>query len=93
MRYHTEFSLEAKQDLSNIYKYIKYTLQEPKIAKELISQIRTKINSLENNPKLYPIIDDDYIKKLEIRKIIVKNYIIFYRVIEPIKLIQIERIM
>ena len=79
-QYNIEYSKETKQDLIEIKKYIKYNLQEPESAEKLISKIRAKIDELTNNPQIYAIIDDDFIKKFEIRKLIVDNYIVFYRV-------------
>lgn len=79
-KYITQYSEEAKQDLIEIKKYIKYNLQEPNIANKLISKIKNAIEDIKNNPEVYAIIDNDFIKKLEIRKIIVDNYIVFYRI-------------
>lgn len=79
-QYNIRYSKEAKQDLINIKKYIKYNLQEPNIANKLITKIKKEIGKLAVNAKIYNIIDDDFIKKLEIRKIIVDNYIVFYRI-------------
>ena len=90
-KYNIEHSKESKQDLIGIKQYIKYNLQEPEIAKKLISKIRKEINSLNDNPELCAIIDDDIIKKLEIRKLIVDNYIVFYRIKD--NNIQIVRVM
>ncbi len=90
-KYCIEYSKESKQDLIEIKRYIKYNLQEPKIAQNLISKIRKEINSLNNNPEIYSIIDDDIIKRLEIRKVIVDNYIVFYRIKSDS--IQIVRVM
>ena len=90
-KYNIEYSKESKQDLIGIKQYIKYNLQEPEIAKKLISKIRKEINSLKNNPGACAIIDDDIIKKLEIRKLIVDNYIVFYRIKD--NNIQIVRVM
>lgn len=78
-QYTIEYSKEAKQDLIEIKKYIKYNLQEPETANKLIAKIRTKIHELSNNPQIYAIIDDDFIKRFEIRKLIIDNYIVFYR--------------
>ena len=80
VKYNIEYSKEAKQDLIEIKQYIKYNLQEPETAQKLIDKIRNEINNLKNNPKIFSIIDDDLLKKLEIRKLIVDNYIIFYRI-------------
>ena len=80
VKYNIEYSKEAKQDLIEIKQYIKYNLQEPETAQKLIDKIRNEINNLKNNTKIFSIIDDDLLKKLEIRKLIVDNYIIFYRI-------------
>ena len=90
-KYNIEYSKEAKQDLIDIKKYIKYNLQGPNIAKKLITKIKTEIDKLIEDPEIYSIIYDDFIKKLQIRKIIVDNYIVFYRINN--KTIQIVRIL
>ena len=79
-KYNIEYSKESKQDLIRIKQYIKYNLQEPKASQKLISKIRNEISNLKHNPKIYSIIDDDLIKTFEIRKLIVNNYIVFYRI-------------
>lgn len=90
-KYNIEYSKESKQDLIGIKKYIKYNLQEPEVAQKLISKIRKEINTFKKNPEIYTIIDEDIIKKLEIRKLIIDNYIVFYRIKN--NNIQIVRIM
>ena len=79
-KYNIEYSKESKEDLIRIKQYIKYNLQEPETANKLISKIRKSVKTLKDNPKIYTIIDDDVIKKLKIRKFIVDNYIVFYRI-------------
>ena len=74
-KYNIEYSKESKQDLIGIKKYIKYNLQEPEVAQKLISKIRKEINTLKKNPEIYTIIDEDIIKKLEIRKLIIDNHL------------------
>ena len=78
--YNIRYSKESKQDLVDIKKYIKYNLQESNIADKLITKIRKEINKLLDDPEIYQTIDDDFIKRLEIRKILVDNYIVFYRI-------------
>ena len=79
-KYKIEYSEEAKQDLIGIKQYIKYNLQEPETAEKLITKMRTEIKKLKDNPEIFSMIDDDLIIKLEIRKLIVDNYIVFYRI-------------
>ena len=90
-QYNIEYSKEAREDLIEIKRYIKYNLQEPETAQKLISKIRSEIDKLKTNPQMFAIIDDDFIKKFEIRKLIVDNYIVFYRIQNSN--IQIARIM
>lgn len=86
---HIEYSKEAKQDLIGIKKYIKYNLQEPGIAQKVITKIRNEIDKLKNNSEIYAIIDDSFIRKFEIRKIIVGNYIIFYKINNNVEIVRI----
>lgn len=44
-KYNVEYSIESKQDLIEIKRYIKHNLQEPEIAEKLISKIRKEINN------------------------------------------------
>ncbi len=55
--------------------------------------IRNEIQSLENMPQKFAIIDDDDIKDLNIRKINIKNYIVFYRINEEKRIVNIERVL
>ncbi len=79
-KYNIEYSMESKQDLIDIKRYIKYNLQEPNTAQKLITKIKKEIDNVKDNPEMYSIVDDDIIKRFEIRKLIVNNYIVFYRI-------------
>lgn len=92
-KYKIQFSKDAREDLIDIYSYIKYNLQESTIAKNLVKKIREDIYKLENNPTIYAIIKDEIIKKREIRKIKVNNYIVFYKVEKNNNIVEIVRIM
>ena len=94
-KYKIQFSKDAREDLIDTYNYnyIKYNLQEPVIAKKLIAKIREEINKLKDNPTIYSNIKDEIIKKREIRKVKINNYIVFYRVEENNKIVEIVRIM
>lgn len=90
-KYNIEYSKESNQDLVEIKQYIKYNLQEPETVQNLISNIRSKINSLRDNPEIYSVITDSIVGKLEVRKLILDNYIVFYKV--KAEIIQVIRIM
>lgn len=92
-RYEVVMSGKAKDDLKYIITYINATLNEPTIAKKYVKIIRERIKSLEYFPQKYVIIDDEKLMDLKIRKLIIKNYIAFYRINENKKIVTIERII
>lgn len=92
-KYKTQFSKDARNDLIDIYSYIKYNLQEPDIANKLKKKIKQEIYKLEDFPAIHSTIEEDLIKKLKIRKFTMNNYIVFYKIEEEKQIIQIVRIM
>lgn len=66
---------------------------EPSIAQNYAQLIKNKIKSLEYYPQRFPTIDYDLIKKYNFRKLIIKNYIVFYRINEKEKIVNVERIL
>ena len=92
-KYEIKLSIKAKDDLKSIVLYIKNNLNEPAIANKYAKIIREEIQTLEDSPQKFAIIDDSSIKNLNIRKLIIKNYIAFYRVNEENKIVNVERIL
>ena len=91
--YKIELSILAKEDYKSIIRYIKDKLLEPNIAEKYAELIKNKINTLKYNPQKFAIIDFDMIKKYKFRKLIIKNYIAFYRINEDEKIVNVERIL
>lgn len=73
--------------------YIKNELQEPNIARKYAKLIKEKIKKLEYDPQKFAIIDIKMKNNYNIRKLIINNYIAFYRINEKQKVINIERIL
>ena len=92
-KYEIKLSIKAKSDLKNIVSYIQKNLNEPSIAKKYAKIIQEEIKTLEYFPKKFAPIEDTSIKDLNIRKLVIKNYIAFYRVNEKNKIVNIERIL
>ena len=86
-------SIQTKEDYKNIIRYIKYKLLEPNIAERYAELIKNEINTLKYNPQKFAIIDYDMIKKYKFRKLIINNYIAFYRINEDKKMVNVERIL
>ena len=92
-KYKVQLSIQAKNDYKSIVRYIKCELLEPIIAEKYAELIRNELNSLEYQPQKFAIIDYDIIKKYNFRKLIIKNYIAFYRINEDEKIVNVERIL
>ena len=76
-KYRIEISNKAKEDLKRIVLYIKNELKEPVVAKRYAELIKKEILGLQYLPQKYSIIDNILIKDFGVRKLIVKNYIIW----------------
>lgn len=64
--------------MRNIYEYISENLNEKKIANKLLRLIDKKIKLLEVFPLAYKLYKKE--ENFEYRKLIVKNYIIIYKI-------------
>ena len=67
-----------KRDLKNIYRYIAYDLKKEKIATKFVNTVISKLRILQ----VFPFAHELYKKEenFEYRKLIVKNYIIIYKI-------------
>ena len=92
-KYEIKLSIKAKDDLKSIVLYIKNNLNEPAIANKYAKIIWEEIQALEYSPQKFAIIDDSSVKDLNFRKLIIKNYIAFYRINEENKIVNVERIL
>ena len=92
-KYKIKFSKEARNDYFDIIKYIKYDLMEPDIANKYLRLINEEINKLAYNPQRFSTVDIEIKNNYKVHKLIIKNYIVFYRINENNKIINIERIL
>lgn len=63
------------------------------MAEKYMYLMKREIKTLEYNLRRYAIIDNKKIKDLRIRKLIIKNYIAFYRVNDEKNIVTVERIL
>lgn len=77
-KYIVELSETAEQDLENIISYLKYDLAGDIIADKYKMLFKQKLKDLENVAGSMTIFDESLTVHKNIRKINVRNYIIFY---------------
>lgn len=81
-KYIVEISEIAEQDLENIISYLRYTLSEDIIADKYKILFKQKLKDLEDIAGSMPILNEELTGHKDIRKINVRNYIVFYIVDE-----------
>ena len=92
-KYQVKIGTRAQADITETVRYIGQVLQEPRTAGHLYRLVKTEILSLEQMPERYPFEDDDRLRALEIRKLLVKNYKILYFVDREQRVVQIVRVI
>ena len=93
MSYSVFYSTKAQADLNSIYSYIAFTLNESETANAMFSVITEAIDSLEDMPLRHPPVDREPHKSRQIRKLPVKNYLVFYKADKEKQSVEIVRIM
>lgn len=93
MKYRIEIGAQAQSDITDIMRYIGQVLLEPRTAGNLYRLLKEEILSLKQMPERYPYEDDDRLRALEIRKLLVKNYKVLYFVDTERQLVQVARVV
>lgn len=81
-KYIVEMSETAEHDLENIISYLRYNLSGDIIADKYKILFKKELRNLENVAESMPILDEELTGHKNIRKINIRNYIVFYIVDE-----------
>jgi len=81
-KYLVEISKTAEQDLENIISYLHHSLAGDIVADKYKILFKQEFKKLENVAGSMPILDEELTGDKNIRKINVRNYIVFYIVDE-----------
>ena len=93
MKYRIEIGAQAQSEITDIMRYIGQVLLEPRTAGNLYRLLKEEILSLKQMPERYPYEDDDRLRALGIRKLLVKNYKVLYFVDTERQLVQVARVV
>ena len=86
------YSPQALEDLTEIYEYIRYTLQARITADKQSSRIRKMVRSLDTFPARHSLVNWEPWVSMKIYKVLVDNYMIFYNINEELSTVSIIRI-
>jgi len=90
--YSVIYSPEAKDDLREIYSYIAFDLKAPENAEGQVNRIRKEIRSLDFMPSRYAIVDWEPWKSMNMHKVPVDNFVIYYAVNDDLRAVTVIRI-
>lgn len=77
-QYTVEITDEALEDMKQLYNHIAYVLLAPENAIRQYNRIADEILKLDTFPERYRIMDYEPEHSMEIRRMLVDNYSVFY---------------
>ncbi len=92
-QYCIEFTLQAREHLNGIYKYIKNELSAPIAARRIVTLIKEEITSLTRSPERVQLIREEPWFSLGVRRDRVKNYYIYFIVDDVDKIVHVADII
>lgn len=92
-KYSYSFTEKAEQDFDEILRYISFDLANPIAAQNLGRKIFEKIDIVRSYPESCAIVDNEFLSDKTVRKLLVDNYIIYYKANHDEKIIIIIRII
>ena len=91
--YSYRFTEKAEQDFDEILRYISVDLANPIVAQNLGRKIFEKINMIRTFPDSCALVDNEFLSDKSVRKLLVDNYIIYYKTDYDEKMLCIVRIV
>lgn len=93
----SKFSLriypQAAADMEGIFDYIYNTLCAPAAAAKQISDFESALDTVCHEPLSCPLVNNEYVSDGSLRKLIVNNYIVFYRPDMERKTVDVVRVL
>ncbi|MCL2671542.1 MAG: type II toxin-antitoxin system RelE/ParE family toxin [Clostridiales bacterium] len=91
--YNVAVSATARKDIRDAVSYINSELSAPRAAQEMEAALKAGITGLAFAPKRYAIVSDDRMVCRGYRALPIKNYLVFYKVDEPARTVQVVRVL
>lgn len=93
MAYRLIVSKEAHEDIGDIIRYIALELANPGAASGFLDDVDKSYRNVVDNPHMYCLCDDNRLRRDGYRKIVIKNYLILYRINDEDKSVLVVRII
>ena len=83
----------AEADIDEVFEYIAVDLSNPDAASDFADELEEKLDELCKAPKTGRLIDNEYLKRNDIRRILVGNFIAYYLIDDEKKNIVVLRVV
>jgi plasmid stabilization system protein ParE len=91
--YSIEISEPAENDLRDIILYISSQLSAPMTVMTMVDTIEEALLGLSEMPQKSPAVRDDRLVSMGYRKLLIKNYVVFFTIDEQSQVVNLERIL
>ena len=91
--YVVRVTMQALEQMKEIVHYISNDLMAPDAADNLLDKIKAEITKLSSFPKKYALIDEEPWRNEGVRKIVVKNFLIYYWVDDENNRVQVTAVI
>jgi plasmid stabilization system protein ParE len=91
--YTLSFSSSFFRDVHAACEYIDSTLQNPIAAANLLDELEQFLRYLKQSPLSHPLVRDAYLASCGFRMLMIKNYMLFYKVDLENKIVAIHRFL
>lgn len=92
-KYEIKVTRQALEQMREIAHYISYDLMAPEAADNLLDDLKASILKLSVLPKKYPLIEEGPWRSEGVRKIVVKNFLVYYWIDEEYNKVQVTAVI
>ena len=93
VKYRVDVSEPAENDLRDIVLYIASQLSATISALNMMELLEEAMVGLSDTPQRCSLVADERLSQMGYRKLIVKNYVVFFSIDEKNKVVDVERIL
>ena len=92
-KYEIKVTRQALEQMREIAHYISYDLMAPEAADNLLDDLKASILKLSVLPRKYPLIEEEPWRSEGVRKIVVKNFLVYYWIDEEYNKVQVTAVI
>lgn len=83
----------AESDIDDAFEYIELDLANPDAASDFADELEEKLNELRKTPKSGRLVENEFLKRDDVRRILVGNFIAYYIIDDEKKQIVVLRVV